>query len=710
VNSNFSHSAVITIKRLYAPSLRTSASQLLDVFWTDALDSDCVLCQKSFNHIDPPIRTVSLDSQSPFTIEIHNRHLSCINHHPVQYIPISHVWHSHIAISNLTTKSTPGASQCLFDILTRIFFHATIKFKQCYPKVEFWHDYVSIPQWQRPVQQALLLILPEIYKMASVTLIHLEDITSSQLTTSIEGFAPADKKYKEEKRREEYYEKHMIHCYGAEAPKKDDKAELRRLYEEVATFFHAKWFDRMWVSIEYAFCRQACVYTADDVIIWHRQRENFFDSFTWLFENFQRKLAECVAELGLAEFSHIFDNTPVPLLGPLTDMRKNVQKRQGELSFGEALAFIAGRASTCYRDRYLAMSGFLGLGDYSQSLQSLPREANKACLSLARMCLTKGDFSPLLMLRRNEVTELEARWLVGHQAMSSEMWDLGSLEHNPEETFVSFQPSASNMVAMRDLHLVGEVIEYSVINFPKDCTYISTFNVVIKLVLSHYNNDTSTANSVRKTLQRIYGLPEYLWPRFPCDQSYRYHFRPHEISMGFRQRPMEFRSYFYSEHSQRYNEDSITSLEELLRIWLNRDASQISAIAEDITHIIGYDDTSAIAWDIAHILGYDIWFQGPTRNLNTLLYAGNPLHQAETYNDCILTVKCPGCESFFLYRASVLKGVEESAQLYRVPGLGYKSSLQNGVGVLVLNNEIVGRMIYGIPACDCKILETVCIY
>ncbi|KAF2187930.1 hypothetical protein K469DRAFT_769806 [Zopfia rhizophila CBS 207.26] len=73
----------------------------------------------------------------------------------------------------------------------------------------------------------------------------------------------------------------------------------------VATFFHAKWFERMWVSIEYAFCRQACVYTADDVIIWHPQRENFFDSFTWLFENFQRKLAECVEELGLAEFSHI---------------------------------------------------------------------------------------------------------------------------------------------------------------------------------------------------------------------------------------------------------------------------------------------------------------------------------------------------------------------------------------------------------------------
>ncbi|KAF2185819.1 hypothetical protein K469DRAFT_707489 [Zopfia rhizophila CBS 207.26] len=110
VKSKFSPSVMITIKRLYAPSLLTSASQLLDVFWTDALDSDCVLCQKSFNHINPPIRTVSLESQSPFIIEIHNRHLFCINRYPVQYIPISHVWHSHITISNLTTKSTPEAS------------------------------------------------------------------------------------------------------------------------------------------------------------------------------------------------------------------------------------------------------------------------------------------------------------------------------------------------------------------------------------------------------------------------------------------------------------------------------------------------------------------------------------------------------------------------------------------------------------------------
>jgi hypothetical protein len=693
VESNFSPSAVITIKRLYAPSLFTSASQLLDVFWTDALDSDCVLCQKSFNHIDPPIRTVSLDSQRPFTIQIYNRHLSCIKRHPVQYIPISHVWQSPIAISNLTTKSTPEASQCLFDVLTRIFFHATIKFKQCFPNVEFWHDYLSIPQWQRPVQQALLLILPEIYKMAPVVLIHLEDIASSQLTTSIEGFAPADKNYKEEKRRQEYYKKHQMFCLGMEEPGEDDEAELRRLYEEVATFFHAKWFERMWVSIEYAFCRQACVYTADDIIIWHRRRENFFDSFTWLFENFQRKLAECVEELGLAEFSHIFDKVPVPLLGPLLDMRKNVQKQQGELSFGEALAFVAGRASTCYRDRYLAMSGFLSLGDYSQSLQSLPMEANKACLSLARMCLTKGDFSPLLMLRRSEVSDPEARWLVGHQAMSWEMWDLGSLEHNPEETFVSFQPSPSNMVTMRDLHLVGEVIEYRVMKFPElgkgFYTPISTFNVVIKLVLSHYNNDTSKANSIQKTLQRIYGLPEYLRPR-PCyNKDYSYHFHRHEFSTDFCGRPMRSRCCTCFEHSR-----SAPSLEELLRILLNRDASQTAEIAEDI----------------AHILGYDIWFKGPTSILNTLLYAGNPLHQAEAYNDCILTVKCPGCQRFFLYRASVLKGVVESAQLYRIPGLGYKSSSQNGVGFLVSNNEVVGRMIYGTPACDCKTLETVCIY
>lgn len=157
---------------------------------------------------------------------------------------------------------------------------------------------------------------------------------------------------------------------------------------------------------------------------------------------------------------------------------------------------------------------------------------------------------------------------------------------------------------------------------------------------------------------------------------------------------MGSRSYFCSQQNRRYIEGSTPSLEELLRIWLNRDASQTSEIVEDI----------------AHVLGYDISFKGPTRYLGILLYAGNPLHQAEAYSDCILTVRCPGCETIFLYRASVLKGVAENAQLYRVPGLGYKSSSQNGVGFLVSNNEIVGRMIHGTPACDCKILKTVCIY
>lgn len=47
------------------------------------------------------------------------------------------------------------------------------------------------------------------------------------------------------------------------------------------------------------------------------------------------------------------------------------------------------------------------------------------------------------------------------------------------------------------------------------------------------------------------------------------------------------------------------------------------------------------------------------------------------------------------------------ANLYRIHGLEYTSSLRDGVGLLVSKNNVVERMIYGIPACDYRIMQCV---
>lgn len=109
-----------------------------------------------------------------------------------------------------------------------------------------------------------------------------------------------------------------------------------------------------------------------------------------------------------------------------------------------------------------------------------------------------------------------------------------------------------------------------------------------------------------------------------------------------------------------------------------------------------------ISKTVARQLAFHVPLQGVAGSWTRLSYAGNPLHQAKCCKDCVAQVRCPVCAETYFYRLSVLEGVEGLMDLYRIPKLEYASTLRNGVGILVHENEIVGRMIYGTPACRCQ--------
>ena len=89
-----------------------------------------------------------------------------------------------------------------------------------------------------------------------------------------------------------------------------------------------------------------------------------------------------------------------------------------------------------------------------------------------------------------------------------------------------------------------------------------------------------------------------------------------------------------------------------------------------------------------------------------LMYAGS-FSAAEFYEDTIAVVKCPGCERSFVFRIYLYKDKLPNAQLFRIQGLGYEGSLPNGVGLVISERKIVGKMVYGTPACECEVLQTV---
>lgn len=598
-------------------------ANLLQYFWTRALDSECSVCGQGFEDGDPHIRTVAIDRERPQWIRVFDRHLLCLKRKEIVFIPISHVWHDSVAVAHLQQRNDPVAANCLYQVLTKILPNVSTSFVQLSPQVELWHDYLSIPQWQKDTQHALLVMLPEIFRTAPLCLIHLDDVPFDVVKAALTQNAPT----------------HVG----------DD-------YATMSTIFRARWFERMWVSLEYAYCRQAFIYTEDHIIVWDSSTEGVV-SFTKLFHALQYKLRTYIDTLGMDKFSKAFKGLPVPLLGPLADMRRNVWQNQGQLSFAEALSFVAGRKCRSYRDRFLTMASFLNIGDYSIVLGQLPMEPEAACLWLARKCLAKGDYSPLLILRRNETVFPRARWLVGHEQMSWLNWNLGPAVTLPQTSTITVE---ENRITLK-LDLVGTLEDFGSVSFDQ-ADPADTFDLVVETILAHVG--VNNVPGFLDALTPIYAVPGFL-----------------QTSM-FENWPKNFQF-----------RNTVQGL-----------------LMMHAMFPLGGAERVGISRQIGRTLHFDRRLRGTAANFTRMSYAHDPLERAGLYDDTIGAVRCSGCKGTFLYRFHILKGAGDNVQLYRIDGLEYSSTMPNGIGLLISDEQIVGRMISGTPACKCKIVKTVRIH
>jgi hypothetical protein len=74
----------------------------------------------------------------------------------------------------------------------------------------------------------------------------------------------------------------------------------------------------------------------------------------------------------------------------------------------------------------------------------------------------------------------------------------------------------------------------------------------------------------------------------------------------------------------------------------------------------------------------------------------------------ISRVSCKFCERLSIFRLTLWeKHTPEASQIYRIPGLLYDETVPEGVGLVICGRKIIGKMIYGTPACECHKLEIV---
>jgi hypothetical protein len=73
----------------------------------------------------------------------------------------------------------------------------------------------------------------------------------------------------------------------------------------------------------------------------------------------------------------------------------------------------------------------------------------------------------------------------------------------------------------------------------------------------------------------------------------------------------------------------------------------------------------------------------------------------------ICTVKCVFCGMRSLFRLDLRATAAVGARVYRISGLAYSQTVKNGVGLVIQDGRIVGRMISGTRACGCTRTEIV---
>jgi len=624
-------------------------TEVLATFWESRLDTSCHECKLPIVG-EPPIRTISSvnsasDPASAVHARVTNRHFSCLKASKASWVPVSHVWDESIRTANqLKAHHDDAAStvlktlETLLDASLDAYDHGT----------EFWHDYFSVPQWDRPMQQALLLRIPSIYHDAQEILIHMPDLPGGYIM--------------------------MLMPAG---PSEFSATAALRFMPALHMLCSSQWMERMWVLLEYSLCRKACVMDKSDYV-WRRapadnrqgQGNNAADTFTTLVRNGHNVL------LGFFRYAKSFaSRLKNGFLAGLTDK----QEQPRSLCLGEALELIARTKCQIFRDRFLAVNMLLHRHAPSPS-DTIPESSVEACRWVWETALKKGDFSPLLLQPRERHQQSNPddvgllSYLTGYNHLDAAEWDLGD-QRIPPQCTITFSP---NGVIETEMDFVGEIEAIHCLD-PEESGEEAGVGTAMEILYSLYTDRRLTAADLLDGMNRI----------FPFDVI---HTMMAQIVANLA----------YTLEARQTQDRRFTSkLDRCIAEFMAAPpgGAQRRFIAQRVTQLLKYD--THVAGDLSAKI---------TRLTKSRHIARSRRDRGAANGEPICAVRCPeaSCRTLTVLRLDLRETGKVGDKVYRFPGLSYAETVENGVG-LVLDDEgrITGRMRFGPPSCDCQVRRTV---
>jgi hypothetical protein len=647
-------------------SMLVAFEDILACFWTSQLDTTCHTCNKP-SAGEPPIRTIGKGDEphaaSTIHVRVYNRHFSCIQNSSV-FVPVSHVWDNSIRTANKHRVHNNAAASKLVDTLEALFEGSENAYKA---GIEFWHDYFSVPQWHAELKDALLLRLPAIYHSADEILVHMADVPSPYVSLLLIG--------------------------GVAGGSDDSVLQAIEKIPLLRAVFSSRWMERMWVALEYVQCRAACVMDKYNHI-WRFADDNIQgalivdifarDTFSRLVENAHMQV------IGLFAYAQTFAKSlsfPGEFLGGMAAKGHGAATatESRQLCLGEAIEIIVNKKCEFPRDRLFAVHILLNGRNTTwptTDTTRIPQSEAEACAWVWREALTRGDYSPFLLQPRERVTGSNsaaqsgfASWLVGYAGLEGVEWVCGNQLSPP------LRPPAVDEVAIHaDLDLVGRIEKIYYLDVENSGQVAGVdWAIGILGMIARANGDVLSAERVVDGLNRV----------FPFDIM---HERMARLVVNM--------SFSFEEHQERDRE------------FRNRIGMLLTCYSKTPNDDIGRRDRQRVAQQISDILGLEVNISGNlssgvTRLTRSKYIAGRRRDRGAHNGEPICGVKCLGCGRVTLFRLDLRDTANVGQRVYRIPGLSYSESVKDGVGLVIDEGRITGRMLYGPPACDCRLSKTV---
>ncbi|KIW01132.1 uncharacterized protein PV09_07418 [Verruconis gallopava] len=595
----------------------------------------CCECKRSIDPQAVLARTFTLESQLKFQLKkqpwsdrivvsslsdaiiVYHRHLNCLLRFE-KYAAVSHVWHSGVASLQYSRNTVgPKAKELARVVLERpVQIYRGIQngnLEVVGDDFELWHDYISIPQWQQDIKMNVIQSIADIYSNAAFVLIDFHDVEASAVQAMRFG------------------------------------KTVRERACGISDICNAKYWSRMWTAMEFSKSKRLVPMLKDFVLLQPNPQH----------ETVMHELDATWAELGDGKMLEVMigiGNNLCPWqVGGLT-LARDLNLCGEATAFANAYDFLSRRGVTNSRDFFYA---FLAILKSPIAEHELPDDDHQALLQIARDCIRRGDYSPLLMAPQDVYPRPNEAAIRSWGYVDLRYFSLGEQQIPATYKDVDFQ----NLNPIIKAEHVGAVtgISGAAWGWEDNMGYLAH---IFEWTYRCHGQDIE--KFVHTVGERMFGQPfDQIMQRLSQDS------RLHILEDYLR------------DLSGKNKEPSVN--------WKQR--------ARELGDALGLSNSS-----LKSTVG------NPRSPIDWMLGHGYTIHLGEALTMRIVDITCPACHVTFLLRVALYSrdtATITGAHAFRVPGLKFANTLAGGVGLLIKDGRSVGRFLWGTPTCECEKLRKV---